>query len=118
MKIIYDKHISKRTPPENLKDGDLKLFSHEFSKEIRETHLLELRDVLILNDIVVSMNKGRIYFDYTHAHKGKLKSLIKSVCMIVTKGVEINGGVWIIDNWSQSYFHWMTDALPRLLLSN
>ena len=27
-------------------------------------------------------------------------------------------GVWIIDNWSSGYFHWITDALPRLLASN
>jgi capsular polysaccharide biosynthesis protein len=30
---------------------------------------------------------------------------------------KINKGVWIIDNWSYEYFHWLTDALPRLIVA-
>jgi capsular polysaccharide biosynthesis protein len=26
-------------------------------------------------------------------------------------------GLWITDNWSHNYFHWLTEALPRLLLA-
>jgi capsular polysaccharide biosynthesis protein len=27
---------------------------------------------------------------------------------------ENNKGIWIIDNWSTGYFHWFSDAIPRL----
>jgi capsular polysaccharide biosynthesis protein len=29
----------------------------------------------------------------------------------------LDGGIWITDNWTNNYFHWMCDALPRLIAS-
>jgi len=63
-------------PPENLKKEDLPLFSHEFSKEIRETHILELKNVLVLKDHLLDLKNLRTYFDYTHSHKSLLRRLL------------------------------------------
>jgi len=38
--------------------------------------------------------------------------------LIFRRGKSLESGVWIIDEWSNGYFHWLTDALPRLVASN
>ena len=53
MKVIFKKHISKRKPPLNLLKVDYMLFEHEFEKEIKETHLIEVSNAIILKDIII-----------------------------------------------------------------
>jgi capsular polysaccharide biosynthesis protein len=45
---------------------------------------------------------------------------LKTIPKRVTAGLsaeKIERGVWITDNWSRNYFHWLTDAIPRLYLA-
>ncbi|MBU6157915.1 MAG: DUF563 domain-containing protein [Bacteroidetes bacterium] len=40
------------------------------------------------------------------------KSYLKNI--ILSKS-NLDKGLWVIDNWSKNYFHWITDVLPRLI---
>ncbi len=115
METIYHKHISTRQFPRNLKSEDLKLFAHEFSKNINETTLQVLYNSYILKDTIFNLRKFHFYLSYSHLHGLPKKSLLKRFLMLFSFGVKIDKAVWIIDNWSEGYFHWLTDALPRLI---
>jgi capsular polysaccharide biosynthesis protein len=116
MKIIFEKYKSVRRKPANMVDADILLFKHEFEKEIKETHLVEMSNGLIFNDIIINSLNFKKYITYSQLHPIGYKSILKR---LQTKRFrKITEGVWIIDNWSSGYFHWITDALPRLLVSD
>lgn len=120
MRIIFEEHVSKREQPKNIKNEDISLFEHEFESKIRNTHLIKISNGVILQDIIVKLFKNpRKYLTYTLVHPSiTIKSLIKRILFFRSGFKTIEKGVWIIDNWSFNYFHWLTDALPRLLASN
>lgn len=120
MRIIFKEHISKREQPKNIENDDVLLFEHEFEKKIRDTHLIIISNGIVLQDIIVKLLESpRKYLRYTLAHPTITIKYIFKRFLAFKRGLNtIEKGVWIIDNWSLGYFHWLTDALPRLLASN
>jgi len=119
MEEIYPEHIAKRNPPKNLDDRDLPLFAHELSKKIRSTTIEKLKNIDIIKDTLFDKHKLKFYANYTHPYQQGLskKQKIKRLFMFLGSYIKINKGIWVIDNWSLGYFHWFTDALPRLIAS-
>ena len=116
MRQLYYQHISERRQPINLKKEDISLFQHEFKVLIRETHLRKLSNVYIFADLIFDIKKIRTFFSYCHIPKSKkIKSIIKRIPSLIRTSQKIENGIWIIDNWSDGYYHWLTDALPRLI---
>lgn len=120
-KILYNEIVSIRTPPVNLDTADLRLFEHEFEKTIAETVLLELKNVGVRPDgtvfrggDVLPESLPRLRFRLIGKPlKSRLKFFVKN-CLL-EPGSRIDETVFMFsDIWSQEYFHWMTDALPRL----
>lgn len=118
MTEIYPKHISNRKAPENLKQDDLELFQHEYSKEVNATTITTLKKVFILGDSIFNLKELKFYQSYTHIHKLTFKPIVKRLLFFINKTEKIEKAVWIIDNWSEGYFHWLTDALPRLIAAS
>lgn len=119
MRIIFEEHISKRKPPINIINEDISLFKHELEKNIGNTHLMKILNGFLLNDIIIKFGYNLKHFlRYTLVHPTITnKGIIKRV-LLFRRGIKtIETGVWIIDDWSTGYFHWLTDALPRLLAS-
>ncbi len=120
--ILYEKSLSKRALPVNLEQSDLKFFKHELSREIPATELLHLKNITVNSDGIL-FYRGKIlpesfaspdYILPQTNHKTRLKSFIKN--RLLGNYEKINSEtIWITDDWSKGYFHWMTDALPRLL---
>lgn len=109
-------HLSCRVAPENLRAEDRYLFEHEFQKQIPETHLLRLSHAVVVgNDICTFPFK--LYRKYTTlvgqtaALKEKSKILTK---FLLRKTRHVDKAVWIINDWTSGFFHWITEALPRL----
>ena len=47
-----------------------------------------------------------------------LKEKLKFFLINYLKRIRVkldNDVIWFIDIWSKNYFHWLTDAMPRLL---
>ena len=118
---LYQDSISIRKLPINLDRADFPLFEHELKKEIPATNLLRLENVNV-NPEGIIFRGNKIFLEsfaspkYLYAWlkpKAKLKFLIKN--RLFRNIEKIDSEVfWFTDNWSNLYFHWITDALPRL----
>ncbi len=115
MTVLYQKHVSKRSPPINLVNEDFHLFQHEFRKEIRETHVLEISNVFIIRDFIYKPWDFRGFINYTQVKKKSIGYFLKRLSVLLIGWKDLPEGLWITDNRSMNYFHWMTDALPRLM---
>jgi len=119
--LLHKNSISKRKLPVNFNKEDIKLFEHELKRDIPETTLLHLADVKISPD-------GKLFrgskllpesFPYPHntntwkGYKAWLKFLAANCISRHPKQID-QEVLWITDTWSLGYFHWLTDALPRL----
>jgi capsular polysaccharide biosynthesis protein len=117
MQVLYPEHTTERKKPINLKQEDLLLFEHEFVKKIRETNILTLTNAIILKDIVVDIKQRKSFQNYTHMDSLGVMPILKRVALFFLPSRKIERGLWFIDDWSGGYFHWLTDALPRLIAS-
>jgi capsular polysaccharide biosynthesis protein len=112
--------VTRRSLPVNFKQEDLPLFGHELEREIPPVELLEMRGVRVSPDGIL-FRAGRILpesFAYpNHLEQWKTRSVAKFFVSnyLLRRRRRVAGGVvWIVDDWSNGYFHWLTDALTRL----
>ena len=116
--------VTKRKDPENLKKEDEHLFQHEAYKNINAVYNLTIKNILFTGwgTIVIPNNKnlppefeyptttilkqsiGLYYFNL-------IKSALKGDLLIIRQPV-----IFILENSSMGYFHWVTDVLPRLMV--
>jgi len=130
MKIVtvHPEHVAVRKQPSNLKSKDLHLFSGEFKRRINPAHVRILKDVHLINGLIIDikrikLNKTYVYPPvvsfYSRAYILNqihfLLKLLKAIFLIAGKSKTVTHAVWITDRRSWEYFHWMTDALPRLI---
>jgi Glycosyltransferase 61 len=107
---------AERALPKNLRPGDLDLFRGDLQWSSPAIPLLHLDDVLIFPDGLI-LRHGRPVAGSSvapgprRAAQRTLKSLVN--CRLPRRRFDEHV-FWITDNWSHNYFHWLTDALPRL----
>ena len=114
--------VSTRTPPVTLEPGDLWLFEHEFQRTLPASRLIEMRDVSISADGFL-FTRGRILPEsFAFAHQlddwsrwRVLRFLLDNYLLKSSTRIE-DDSLWIVDNWSAGYYHWLADTLPRLFL--
>ncbi len=112
---VYNAHISIRKKPVNLLETDVLLFEHEFSKEINATRIIEFTNANILKDTIFSFKDFKYYKSLCHVFKIPKTKLFKKPLLFLLPYHKIESGVWITDEWSPEYFHWLTDVLSRLI---
>ncbi|EAZ81321.1 glycosyltransferase family 61 protein [Algoriphagus machipongonensis] len=107
----------KRNPPVNLRPEDEKLFLDAYQVSFRVRPIHHLENVAILQDTVFSPSHMSFYATHTHVNSlGPLPLGKRVVYCALKKWRTIPHGIWVKDEWSANYFHWMTDCLPRLWL--
>lgn len=117
MKVVISKKKEiVRVPPENFNLKDLRHFSSDLKGNIDEIHLLKMKNALIIQRYLY---KNRIILeDYVHTHGVKfytrLKARLKSFFYWNIDG-EFEKGIWALDTWSNGYYHWLTDFIPRCI---
>jgi capsular polysaccharide biosynthesis protein len=123
IKVLYQNHTSIRALPRNFDILDLALFEHELKRELPEITLSHLNNVTLNSDgilfngfkVLVESFPSQRFMKAFLRPKTKLKLWAKNC--FPKKYSKIDGAtLWITDIWSQGYFHWMTDALPRLFV--
>jgi capsular polysaccharide biosynthesis protein len=99
------------------------LFEHELTRQIPETKLLTLDNVKVSQAGILFRGFRVLPESFVlplretwTPPKARLKFLIKHSLLTRSKSV-IQEAFWFTDTWSRAYFHWMTDALPRLFIS-
>ena len=114
--------MSTRPLPVNFEPGDGWLFEHELQRTLPESRLIEMRGVRISPDGIL-FKAGRILpesFAFPSHLEGwtrprRLRFLIGNYLLRRATRID-SDAVWVVDNWSTGYFHWLADALPRLFL--
>ena len=112
----------RRRLPHNFDPADLPLFEHELEHELPATRLLELNDVGVTPDGMLF--KGRRILPESFSSPvimrhflGRRRSVLKFFVTnrLVRRRRRLAGArLWVTDDWSYGYFHWLADALPRL----
>ncbi|MDQ1707115.1 MAG: hypothetical protein QOJ88_326 [Pyrinomonadaceae bacterium] len=119
---LYHGAVSKRRLPVNYDPRDVALFSHELEKVIPATTLQQLRDVRVSADGIFF--RGRRMLPESFAFpanlelwnwRGVLKFFVANYAGRRRRTLTYDV-LWITDDWSNGYFHWLTDALTRLFV--
>jgi capsular polysaccharide biosynthesis protein len=119
--ILIKGHVVTRRVPVNLAPADAALFEPSLAKAIPPTRLLRLRDVRV-DASGLLYSAGRILpesFDHPKRLRGWRRARYHGAfwCrnMLAKSRDRLDvPALWITDNWSSDYFHWLLDALPRL----
>ena len=120
--ILYQDGIEIRQMPININQTDRGLFEHELQKTIPATKLLHLKNATVNPDGVVfhkynilpeSFPSPNILYSRI-GFRTWLKLLVRNFFVYRSHEKIERDVFWISDIWSQGYYHWMLDTLPRL----
>ena len=112
----------KRYLPKNFSETDIGLFEHEFEVCINIPPFLHFKNIIV-------DDKGNCYkyFSKNNINESKfakkksgtrhLLAVFKDLINIVFKRntIHLRKVCWITDDWSNNYFHWFTDVIPKLI---
>lgn len=109
----------KRRPPVNLKQGDEIFFQREYEKKLAEVYLWEMKNVNVTAEGIIF--KGLKIYDQNLIHPEHRKEYNSKYLLskyVSCKKIVLNKNETYLlahDYWSNGYFHWMCDVLPRLV---
>lgn len=112
---LIESSTSIRNEPVNLISDDCDLFRSEFLKQINKTTACQIINADIIYDTVYNLKLFRNYSSYTNILKIGLSRKIRRILVFFYPAVTVPEGIWITDELSSAYFHWITDALPKLI---
>ena len=112
--------VARRRLPRNLRETERALFSHEFERAIPQTTLVELRGVRASPDGFLFRGLSLLPISFAfpaNLRAWRRRTLVKffAVNHLLRRRRRIAEAVWATDDWSDGYFHWLADVLPRLL---
>jgi capsular polysaccharide biosynthesis protein len=119
--ILCEESVAVRKLPANFEQADFGLFGHELKRVITATVLRRLEGITVHpagilfrgSEVLPESFPSPHYLDAWSGSGDELKARIKNDLLKAHRRLE-RDAVWVTDIWSQGYFHWMTDALPRL----
>lgn len=111
--VIQEKSHIQRKLPENFQEKDKLLFDRELNRNLPPLQYRVLRNGFVLKDILFTFKPPFFYFSLCQRHSFSWKRLKKRLQMLIFRGKIETEAIWVIDNWSEAYFHWICDALCR-----
>ncbi|WP_338789851.1 glycosyltransferase family 61 protein [Bernardetia sp. MNP-M8] len=119
---VIEAKIAKRNPAQNVTLKETSLFAHELEKNIPSVHVLELSTVYLLNGYLLDLSDFKTFNSYTHTYPiSKSRTLLNFAKVVLSnflsKTKTIENAIFATDNWSDGYFHWLTDVIPRVLVA-
>jgi len=116
--ILIPASTIERKTPVNMTEGDRSLFDKEIISTQASVHLFEYEDACVTPEGIIfkglSLDKDLLIYP---KHKKIYNSLYILSSRIKRKKITLSKEetyLLIFDYWSNSVFHWMCDALPRL----
>jgi hypothetical protein len=118
-KIIFEKSTIKREKPLNFIPSDDHIFKRFWISNRPECHILILKKAFVVNKTIFSPDKFTIFERYSHVNGIKLLGKFKTIFkfLFTSKKRNLERAVWIHDNFSNNYYHWLTECLPRYLFA-
>jgi hypothetical protein len=120
--VIREGGVAVRAAPANLRAGDEDVFAHERERVIPPTRLLELRGVSTTPEGMLfkgasllpeSFSSPVMMRQFLARRRSVLKFFVKNRLLRRRRRLT-EPCLWVTDDWSKGYFHWLADALPRL----
>ena len=111
-----------RSLPANYSEEDSCYFFHELCRRMPDVYLKRVENIYAcdnsflfdgINVLPASFPSGQLPAIF--GKKARLKLFAKRLVISLLWMRSESDCLWITDTWSGGYFHWMTDALPRLL---
>lgn len=118
--VLRPESVSRRRLPVNYHPGDSRVFSHELESVIPPTRLLTLHNVGISAEGILFQRGQMLPESFAVAanrENWKRRSVVKFYLLnylLRRRRRFESDGVWVLDDWSHGYFHWLADVLPRL----
>lgn len=118
--MLRPESVSRRKLPVNFNQDDLGLFSDELERVIPQTRLLKRYNVGVSAEGIL-FQRGKMLpesFAFpanreSWKRRSVLKFFVNNYLFRRRKRFE-RESIWVIDDWSPGYFHWLADVLPRL----
>jgi capsular polysaccharide biosynthesis protein len=112
--------VARRKLPVNFREGERELFSHELERAIPKTSLLKLHNVWASPEGILFKRGEMLPISFAFPSnraiwkkRAVLKFLAGNYLLKKRRRFE-RESLWIVDDWSDGYFHWLTDSLTRL----
>lgn len=105
-----------REKPVNFKEDDVRLFESDLIHVNKEKSMLFLKNIDCLNGVLFDKSAFRFYDKYCFVLKQPNYKLVSRLVYYFRKSQKIDAGLWVTDDWSKEYFHWLTDVLTRILI--
>lgn len=114
--------VSIRKNPKNLIESDIALFNHELQKDIQGVKQLTLSNIYVTGTGFTIAKQGKVFPESFSKATGILffsalqfflhlfKRIIRNRFTIIKPCI-----LFTIESANTNYFHWITEALPRLL---
>jgi len=118
--LLIEESIVRRRLPLNLNPDDLHLFSNELEKTIASVKCLRYQNIVGCPNGVLIQSGSLVPESLAIPNMGFFSNLKLYLKCISRNSRPWNSqrfdqpGIWVTDNWSSGYFHWVADALPRL----
>lgn len=118
--VLHPESLSRRRLPANFDPDDLTLFSDELEQLIPPTRLLKRRNVAVSAEGILFQRGKMLPESFAFpanrenwSWRGVLRFGLNNYVLRRRRRFE-RPGVFVIDDWSVGYFHWLADVLPRL----
>ncbi|MBV8253527.1 MAG: glycosyltransferase family 61 protein [Chitinophaga sp.] len=102
-----------RSSPKNLQEQDIHLFQAALTYEVQPPHTYTFHNINILKDHIFHPSKFTFLSVHSHIRSFSKTGQWKKLLWFLKPYQVLAQGIWITDEWSGEYFHWLTDALTR-----
>lgn len=109
--------IEHRSSPQNINQTDAYLFSHEYKRQIDACNAIKLSNVDIFGPTWLQLPNLIPVDGYRHwnGQRNLRRQRLKSLMKLFTPPRVIDCALWVHDDWSGGYFHWLTEVCPKLI---
>lgn len=104
--------------PRNLSSQDLNLFAGASKSTPTPVKMLTIEGANVLKYQLFTVRPLRFYTSFTNILPISRGTLLKRLLRFFSTVQRITSGIWAIDEWSQEYYHWFADALPRIIAAS
>jgi capsular polysaccharide biosynthesis protein len=114
--ILKEAYLLKRKIPENYSLQDERHFLPDIEVTIKESHLKIFSKANIVQHYL--FNGWTLETSYCLSRKINRKKKFNAFLKRLTfKKRKIQEAIWVLDQWSFGYFHWLTETLPRIIIA-
>ena len=111
---LYPSIKVKRLTPKNISSSDHSLFESEYFKKINQVSSYHFKDCFLSNGVIVQKFSFKVWDKFTNVLPiGKKAKFYSWIQVFYKRPINIPKAFILTNNWSNGYFHWMLDVLPK-----